>query len=110
MQLKKILSISLVLLFLLPSCSKELSIEKLVYVGNWESDDSTLYISKDGTALYKHSDNGRSSDASGAVKINSRKIIIGNGLIKKRFQIVIEPYEEKGEILMNLDGDIYHRH
>lgn len=85
-----------------------LSEEDLVYLGEWSSTEYFLEIAANGYGFCQR----RNRDAfAGNVFIRNNKIIIkGEEGGKHKFDIDEPPFEEFGEIMMILDGDLFYKH
>ena len=99
-------------LLLFSSCEKQqpLNEEDLIFIGAWSSDDYFIEIAANG---YGFCQRRNSPSFEGNVFIRNDKIIIrgtGEDGGRHKFDIDEYPFEENGDIMVVLDGDLFYKH
>ena len=106
--MKKLLATLLIVTtFVISGCvdKSPLSDDNKIYAGKWISNDGTwIQIYNDGGGSFEQSN---SKVSGGATAITDNTIEIGLMGIDATFSINKPPYEENGEMKMQLDGNIY---
>ena len=98
--------------FLFANCGKQQPLDEadLIYLGEWSSSDYFIEIAANGYGFCQR----RNRDSfEGNVFIRNDKIIFkgtGENGGKHKFDIDEPPFEENGEIMMKLDGDLFYKH
>ncbi len=95
--------------FLFSNCDLQqpLNDEDLIFIGEWSSDDYFIEIAANG---YGFCQRRNSPSFEGNVTIRNDRIIIQGAEGRHRFDIGEPPFEESGEVMMILDGDLFYRH
>ena len=107
--MKKFYVLSLFSILLFSNCDLQqpLGDEDLIYLGEWSSDDYFIEIAANG---YGFCQRRNRPSFEGNVTIRNNRIIIQGEEGRHRFDIDEPPFEEFGEIMMILDGDLFYRH
>ncbi|CAN5392551.1 hypothetical protein BH10PSE17_BH10PSE17_09580 [soil metagenome] len=79
--------------------------DKLSYVGDWQSETTTLSITKEGRVSYKRQEGSTSSSVNAPIKaFNGNDFEVGMGPISTTFVVSQPPTEQDGAWVMVVDG------
>jgi len=97
---------------LFTNCGRQQSLDEtdLIYLGEWSSSDYFIEIAANGYGFCQR--RNRTSFEGNVFIRNERIIFEGTGENGGRHQFDIDepPFEENGEIMMELDGDLFYKH
>ncbi|MGI0118812.1 hypothetical protein [Zooshikella sp. RANM57] len=98
------------LIFLLTGCSKPVPENKLDYVGQWQSEEMRLFISRDGTVAYKRWKKGVTTSIDGPItEFIGDDFEVGVLFITTRFEVSTPPKQVDGVWQMVVDGVVLTR-
>ncbi|RBP48529.1 hypothetical protein [Arenicella xantha] len=99
------LGIIALLLALLTACSEPLPEDKLIYAGDWRSQEMALLILADGSVSYKRLKKGVTTSVNGPLQeFKGDSFVVGLGPIKTTFEVSEAPHEVDGTWQMVVDG------
>ncbi|KXI29166.1 hypothetical protein [Paraglaciecola hydrolytica] len=96
----------LLLLFVLTisSCSKPIPIDKLSYVGEWQSKEMYLLILADGTVAYQRLQNGGTTSINGPLKeFVGDDFVVGLAFLTTTFMVSEAPHQIDDRWIMVVD-------
>jgi len=99
-------------ILLFANCGKQQPLDEadLIYLGEWSSSDYFIEIAANGYGFCQR----RNRDSfEGNVFIKNDKITFqgtGDNSGRHKFDIDEPPFEENGEVMMELDGDLFYKH
>lgn len=107
--MKRILLLALIVIPFLgcEGYQEELYAEDLIFIGSWSSPDYYLEIAANG---YGFCQRRNRNAVEGTVEITLDEIIFRDNNRRTDFYIDELPYEDRGEVMMVLDGDVFYRH
>jgi hypothetical protein len=84
--------------------------DKLSYVGNWQSETTSLSITREGRISYKRQEGNSSSSVDAPLKaFNGNDFEVGIGPIKTTFVVSQVPQQQDGAWTMVVDGTTLRR-
>jgi len=107
--MKKVILFFLFSAILLTNCELQQPLDQadLIYLGEWSSDEYFIEIAANG---YGFCQRRNRESIEGNVTIRNNRIIISGEEGRHRFDIDEPPFEEFGEVMMVLDGDLFYKH
>ena len=107
--MKKYLCYLVFSLFLFSNCGKQRPLNEadLIYLGEWSSSEYFIEIAANG---YGFCQRRNRTELAGNVFIDNDKITFKAENGKHKFDIDEPPFEENGEVMMELDGELFYKH
>ena len=92
-------------LLLLAGCSKPLPVDRLNYVGEWQSKEMSLLILADGSVSYKRLKSGATVSVNGPLKeFIGNDFVVGLWFLTTTFTVSEPPAQINGKWQMVVDG------
>ncbi len=103
-QMRNVLSV-LVMMLVVTACSQPVPMDKMNYVGEWQSEDMYLLIMEDGRVDYERVRPQGSSSMSGPIKeFDGDDFVVGLLFFSSRFEVSQTPSFDQGHWTMVVDG------
>ncbi len=93
------------LFLILFACSKPVPESKINYVGEWQSSEMALLISRDGRVAYKRVNGSMTKTVNGPIKkFSGNDFVVGFLFLTTTFKVSEPPNEKDGRWQMVVDG------
>ena len=93
------------LVALLAGCGKPVPLDKVAYVGEWQSASMALVITQDGKVVYKRVKGSSTTSVNGPIqKFEGNNFVVGIPYLTTTFEVSKPPFQQDGRWKMVVDG------